>query len=971
MVMDRNPSYPKRFTIEAMPWWVGAMGYVVYLLTVNHWIALRSLDAVNQVVGPVWQPAVTQPLTWAVLKLFRLLPASQAPLALNIFTAACAGGVLALLARTVVLLADNRTTLERLQGVGFTVPGGLTGWLPAALAAVACGLQLTFWERATAISGEMIDMLLFAWVVRCLFEFRAFGGEQWLMRAAFVFGLGMANDWGMVGFFPIFVAALLWLLRTNFFDRAFLWRSAKWLLAGLSLYLLLPVVHHFPGPARVGFWPALKANERYQAEMLRGFPRDTFGLLAMTSLLPVAVFAACRKADAEDAGGDNVLAILLNRISFRLAHVFFLGMSFWMALDLPLSPRKIGLGPPLLPCSFLPNYYLNAVVLGYCAGYLLRTEMRRLNAGWRLIARMKLIGRLGAVPVWMLVVALPVALAGRNLREIRWSNGPEVREFAEGLYADLPEGRTVALSADARQLILLDGALAAHGQVKDALLVDLAALPLPQYQYFMAQAWGARWPTATNGAATDLAAVTNLIARLAGREALVCLSPGFGYYQEGYVDLPKGLEHYLVARPLEDLGVGILDATTAVANEHFWEDEWTNVLQALAEQGKAKTNATSEFGRSMLGRAWLAREQNLTATSLRNIYSRALDDWGVELQRLGDWRQAGVWFERAVELRPDNLAAQINLWYNERYQWGEKARLNLHEAESRFREQYGKYPTWGRVILEGGPVDEPTFLNETARVLLFEGNFRQAAVDYARCEELAPDWMEPKLWFAQNLVAIHYWDKALVETEKIQQSKEAMDGSKVAQLMFCRVSALQGLGRTNEATECMNGFVRAHHGENVVLATAVELCVRDRRFEAALALLDELLLREPNNPEWLSNKAYAQMAMARRKEAIESLTTAIALAPRNQVLRLNRALVLLASGLLDAALGDYEEVLQTAPNARPVLFGLGEIAWRKKDTAAAIKFCEEYLASGVPQSYEYGLVSNRLWVLREQAGKGK
>jgi len=55
------------------------------------------------------------------------------------------------------------------------------------LAVLVCGLQLTFWEHATVGSSEMLDLLMFAYVVRCLLEFRIAGRDSWLFRAAFVY----------------------------------------------------------------------------------------------------------------------------------------------------------------------------------------------------------------------------------------------------------------------------------------------------------------------------------------------------------------------------------------------------------------------------------------------------------------------------------------------------------------------------------------------------------------------------------------------------------------------------------------------------------------------------------------------------------------------------------------------------------------------------------------------------------------
>ncbi|SPE51438.1 membrane hypothetical protein [Verrucomicrobia bacterium] len=127
---------------------------------------------------------------------------------------------------------------------------GRVAWLPPLLATLVCGLQLTFWQHATAASSEtltgasneMFGLLLFAYIVRSILEFRGDGRESWLTRAAVVLGLAMTNDWRMVAFFPLFLVALVWVKGLSFFNLRFLGRMAGCGAAGLLLYLLLPLV---------------------------------------------------------------------------------------------------------------------------------------------------------------------------------------------------------------------------------------------------------------------------------------------------------------------------------------------------------------------------------------------------------------------------------------------------------------------------------------------------------------------------------------------------------------------------------------------------------------------------------------------------------------------------------------------------------------------------------------------------------
>src|SRR5437867_2281499 len=244
MTDDGSQVRSSPFVTVRLPWLIGAGGLLVYLLTLNHWVSLHSLGTVARISGWLWRPELDKPLTIALLFPFRFLPQASIPLALNLFTALCAALTLVLLARSVSLLPHDLAPNQPFQKIQapaiLSIP---TAWMPPLLAALLCGLQVSFWEHATSASGEMIDLLVFAYVIRCLLEFRIDQKQSWLSRAAWIYGAGMANNWAMIGFFPIFVSAILRAKGYGpFRERKFLLRMIAWGLAGLSLYLLLPTV---------------------------------------------------------------------------------------------------------------------------------------------------------------------------------------------------------------------------------------------------------------------------------------------------------------------------------------------------------------------------------------------------------------------------------------------------------------------------------------------------------------------------------------------------------------------------------------------------------------------------------------------------------------------------------------------------------------------------------------------------------
>jgi len=66
----------------------------------------------------------------------------------------------------------------------------------------------------------MFDLLVFAYAIRCVLEYRITDRESWLLRASLAFGLGMTNNWAMIGFFPAFLVALVWIKGLSFFQPA-------------------------------------------------------------------------------------------------------------------------------------------------------------------------------------------------------------------------------------------------------------------------------------------------------------------------------------------------------------------------------------------------------------------------------------------------------------------------------------------------------------------------------------------------------------------------------------------------------------------------------------------------------------------------------------------------------------------------------------------------------------------------------
>src|SRR2546422_8390225 len=146
----------KRFVTARLPWIIGVGALLVYVLTLNPWVSLDSLGNVARTCGWLWRPELHQPLTFALLYPFRFLPEPWVPMALNLVNAVCAALVLMLLARSVALLPyDLPRTASSPSEQSPAILSMPTAWLPLMLAAILCGLQLSFWEHGTSATGDM------------------------------------------------------------------------------------------------------------------------------------------------------------------------------------------------------------------------------------------------------------------------------------------------------------------------------------------------------------------------------------------------------------------------------------------------------------------------------------------------------------------------------------------------------------------------------------------------------------------------------------------------------------------------------------------------------------------------------------------------------------------------------------------------------------------------------------------------
>jgi tetratricopeptide (TPR) repeat protein len=980
MTMAHEASPENRFVAAVLPWLAAAVAALVYLLTLNHWVSFSSLLPVAKTSGWIWQPSFTDPLYWLITYPLRLLPSAIIPVALNLFSAVCAALTLALLARSVALLPHDRTKEQRIrEGSAFSLLSAPPTWLPVVLAVAVCGLQLTFWENATAGSIEMLNLLLFAYVIRCVLEFRIDRRESWLLRASLVYGAAMANNWAMIGFFPLFLAALVWIKGLSIFDGRFLGRMFVVGVAGLSLYLVLPAISALEGGADVTFWQALRANLATQKTFLMALVFNKNALingdrplwvLGLPSLLPVLALSIRWPSFMGDI---SKLGVMLTNLGIHVVHGVLLVVCLWVALDPQFSPRHY---QPLLGTYgilLLPFYYLGALSIGYFTGYFLlvfgvtpsgRQRFRKTYPAF--------VNKAVVFIIWALFVITPVLLLWRNFSQIRLTNGPQLREYTSLVAEKLPTSGAFVLSDDPRRLLLVQSALTQAGKSHDYVMLDTTSLEWPAYYKFLKHAYPDRWQILPPKEVTKVAGadLQGIMYQITQTNVAYYLHPSFGYYFEVLYPEAHGLVYKLGGYPTNSVLAPPPTAEIIAENEAFWgkADD-----QALRQVVSAMTPSKGDGQQGLLDRlaqsAHLSAETNHDALILGTFYSQAMNFWAVQLQRQGELKQAAADFARALELNPDNVVAEVNLSCNRNLQAGQKTTVQMTKS---VEDKFG-HRSWDQVMREDGPFDEPTFCFAQANAFLQGGNSHQAALQFERVRVLEPENLAARIGLAQIYFFNRMPDNALQVIDEIHSKAQTlgMNHTNTVEVLAFETAAHLSKGDLKSAEAVVQtGLGKSPHDADL-LAAATKVFMDFGCYTNALKTIEQQLQIRPDDPGALFYQGNACLQLNEFGEAIEPLTRLLQMETNNfskahYLAQFMRAKAYLGLKKLNEAKQEYEDLSRALPKEFPVYFDLGDIAYREKDTKAAVHYYELYKANA-PTNFteDLKLVDTRLAELKQ------
>lgn len=931
------------FAQRVLPWIVGAGALVLYSVTLNHSATFAGLAKLAQVAGWDWHPTLIAPLHFLLTYPLRWLPPGLQLIGLNVLSALFASLALALLTQSVALLPHDRTRDQRqLERSDYSLLSLRVAWVPPVIAALVCGLQLSFWENAVIATGESLDLLVFAWLVNALLRYRLDQKEKRLSWFALLYGLSIPNNFAMIAFFPAFLVALVWIKEASFFQVKFVLKMTALGLAGLLLYLLLPAIHAAAEPQGYSFWQLLVSYWSFQKNQMLGFPRYLLLLLSFTSVLPVLFIGIRWPAQFGDI---SPIGNALTGFMTHVIHGLFLVACLYVAFDPQFSPRNIASGRFVL----LPLYYLGALSIGYCIGYFLLVFGAKIPAqAWPRPTRLRrMAGPVVVALIWIGAVAVPVGLFVRNLPTIRANTGPALAHLAAGLADSLPSGRwppkekPLLLSDDPFRLYALRWELEKRGQATNFVLVDTTALSYPTYQRFLYRHSGGRWPrlpaTVRPEHLFGNQTLQEILILLSQRGPIYYLHPSFGYYFEYFYQTPTKLIYALKPYPTNSISGPPMTVESIQQQDAFWREYRSKELDSLI--GKVPKFVSSEKG----GRpsSGIQTAETMEAEVAR-MYSRALDDFGVEVQRAGDFKKANEYFELALRLNDANASAFINREYNQRFQDGRRQSEKPSEGARQRLAPYGG--AWTTLLTADGPIDEPSVCYLLAQVFGNSPNLRQAAQQLERVVHFTPDNLSARVARVSVCARIPLPDKTLELSSAIRAAGFKLTEDQELSLLEAEAWAYAYKNDLSKTEALLREARERFPKQTTGWATQFEIYDRLGRTREATDLLRQQLKLQPTNVTALVNYALLFIRAKEPSNAIPYLDRALQLNPRMEQALFNRALANLESGRLDAALSDYRNLeLMMNPPSHEVYYGLGEIYFRKKNRNKATEYFEKYL----------------------------
>jgi tetratricopeptide (TPR) repeat protein len=775
----------------------------------------------------------------------------------------------------------------------------------------------------------------------------------------------------MILLFPAFLAAIIWIKGLSFFQLRFVARLFLCILVGLLFYLYLPLLHL---KSNGSFWVPLKTNIAPQffqvMYIFRYTPHYVQLVMMITSLLPILVIGI---RWGSTFGDTSRTGAALATWVFHLTHAALLVLCIWAAFDPAFSLRDADSRFPILYTSrdvFLPFYFIGAIAIGYFSGYFLLVFGPIVRRGRQMVPGLKFLNSISTAAVCALFVLAPAGLIYKNVPQIKYANGQMLKDYADLLTEHLP-ANGVLLSDNPSSLLLAHAALARSGKASDYLFLDTRMMQNPSYYRHQTQKHPERWtqlPTEIkNDSPLGDMRVLTLVKSLAEKYPVYYLQPSFGYYFEAFYPVPHGLVRELKLYPTNDViwPPPLSDAIIA-ENEAFWKEHDSETRDLASVITPPAPTANPGFRQKMMDQLHIPYERNLAAAQIGYVFSRALNNWGAEAQRLGRLEAAGAHFEQALLLNPENVIARANADFNQRLRKGEHVAVDNPAA---FEKRFGNFTGWEQTLNADGTFDEPTGCLAQGIVFARGRLDREAAQNFERTLELAPESLLARLWLGRVYVVLGMPDKAfpLVDQLKARTSGLAEAAINLSDVFQVELAATYVTRDSEKIQRLIKKVTAPAAPDPAILTTAANVSRFYGDYTNSLLVVNRELELNPNNITALIGNAFAYIELSNYNAALPALTKAISLQPTNSSAIYSRAVAYFEMGKLDESQRDYEAMQKLNPRSYTPYHGLAEIAVRKKDMNTAIRYYQQIFTNAPPGSPESKFATDRIKALKTGA----
>ncbi|HQC42807.1 MAG TPA: tetratricopeptide repeat protein [Verrucomicrobiota bacterium] len=939
-----------------LPWILGLIFFGLYLLTLNHWVSVETLGILAQVVGwDFWGLRMTDPIFRLLTLPFQFVPQSTAILGISVLNAVLASFSIAWLARAVMLLPQDRSTDQRVRNAD---PDGLyvgkLAFLPPTIAALSLGLLFHFWQGATEATSGILNIFFLAYIIRNTLEHRLDGEYGWIYRASALYSIALVNNPFMVLLLPFWVGSLIWINGKDLLKyRDLIVRSFFCFLPGLLFFLYIPVTEYIAGRSDMSFFQLLSKFLGVYVQTLKALPLYILFIYSTFSLLPLILLSIRWDQTRSDNSGLNTA---ITRLGVRAMNLFFFLYTMAIAFDLPLCPRYLSPG-----VNGLEFHFIAALVLGFTTGYLLVvfhspvTENRQKR--FPVSRTMHMVRPLvyGLVPVFGLVMA--VGLVYQNYPVLRENRGETLYQLGCNLVEDVKKagqaepGKPITLlSDDPNYLYLVQATLARQGDQSSYILIDSRFLSYPWYHRRMTKYFPDRWPDfvskAKNIAYLDSGNMINWLMYYAGREKVYYLHPSFGHFFEACRPTLEGLLTRMTPYRDADMSLWIFTDEQKEQARNYWAVQQTRLdaIPAVSPNRKLIDGAVA-----------------YTAA----YYARALNNYAVEFDKVGDRSQALKYYDEALRLFPRNLSALMNRTY---YQRGS---LNYSPEEQRMVDElFNSYDSsWNRVEQVCGKLDVPGPLYELGTIFMHNQQWRQAYQSFLRVEQFEPN-------NSDNMGALAYVDSMIGEgqraLERIRKTKaryKELDVplSEWVILEIQEAACLISTGQEEEALKLMLDVRKSNPQNTGVANMLIRAYIANKNFSEALFMIDRQLASAPDNAENIRRKVYCLLGLQRPAEALPLLDGLLRKNPSNNSLRILRVATLIQMNLLQQARDEYMAMLEEDQNNLVAILGLAEVSEQMELKDEAIGWFSRALTNAYILDEEVEVVKKRIEDLKTGA----